>query len=152
MHFQIYFALFEALLIEKELLITNGHLGVTGLDENIGGTSINTAGLQTVTVDVNRIYKAKYSIQLFVVLICICLKEAHEGSNSVLLLHSWAEEHSLSTRMFKYWILILKFQMDYLVFIRSMREGNFKLFEKNSDISGEMIFSFSISAITLDDY
>ena len=42
--------------------------------------------------------------------------------------------------------------MDYLVFIRSMREGNFKLFEKNSDISGEMIFSFSISAITLDDY
>ena len=97
MHFQIYFALFGALLIEKELVITNGHLGVTGLDENIAGTSINTAGLQTVTVDINHIYKVKYSIQLFVVPICICLKEAHKGSNSVLLLHLWAEEHCLST-------------------------------------------------------
>ena len=32
--------------------------------------------------------------------------------------------------MFKYWMLIIKFQIDYLVFIRSMREGNFKLFVK----------------------
>ena len=53
MRFRIYLALFEALLIEKELLIANGHLVVTGLEENLGDTSIYTAGLQTTTVEVN---------------------------------------------------------------------------------------------------
>ena len=40
---------FEALLIEKELLIANRHLVGTGLEENLGDTSIYTAGLQTAT-------------------------------------------------------------------------------------------------------
>ena len=30
--------------------------------------------------------------------------------------------------MFKYWLLILRFQADYLIFVRSIREGNFHLF------------------------
>ena len=58
------------------------------------------------------------------------LKEAHKESNSVLPLYSLAEERFSSSRMFKYWMLIMKFQIKYLVFIRSMREGNFKLFAK----------------------
>ena len=45
-------------------------------------------------------------------------------------LFSWVEERSSSSRMFKYWMLVTKFQINYLVFIRSMREGNFKLFVK----------------------
>ena len=59
-----------------------------------------------------------------------CLKKYHKASNSVLSLFSWTVERSWSSRMFKYWMLIIKFQIDYLVFIRSMREGNFKLFVK----------------------
>ena len=59
-----------------------------------------------------------------------CLIEAHKASSSVLPLFSWKEEHSSSRCMFKYWMLILKYQSDYLVFIRSMSEGNFKLFVK----------------------
>ena len=130
MRFPIYFALFGALLIEKELLIANGNLVGTGLEENLGDKSIYTAGLQTATVDVNHIHKARYLLQLSVVPIYICLKEAHEASNSVLPLHSWVEERSLSSHMFKYWMLIMKFQIDYLVFMRSMREDNLKLFNK----------------------
>ena len=53
MRFQIYFALLGALLIEKKLLIANGHLVGTGLEENLGDTSSYTAGLQTATVEVN---------------------------------------------------------------------------------------------------
>ena len=120
--FPKYFALFGALHIEKELLIANGHLvaGV-GLDEILGDTYIDTAGLQTATVDVNHIHKARYSIQLSVVSIYTCLKKAHKASNSVLPLFPWVEERSSSSRMFKYWMLIMKFQINCLVFIRSTR-------------------------------
>ena len=60
--FPKYFALFGGLHIEKELLITNGHLVAgTGLNKILGDTSIGTAGLQTTTVDVNPIHKARYS-------------------------------------------------------------------------------------------
>ena len=83
--FPRYFALFGALHIEEELLIANGHLVAgTGLDEILGYTSINTAGLQTATVDVNHIHKARYSVQQSVVSIYTCFKKAHKASNSVL--------------------------------------------------------------------
>ena len=122
MRFRIYFALLGALLIEKKLLIANGHLVGTGLEENLGDISSYTAGLQTASVEVNLIHKARYSVRLSVVQICICLKEA---SKAVLPSYSWTEEPSLFSRMFKYWTLIMKFQIDYLVSIRSMREDNF---------------------------
>ena len=35
---------------------------------------------------------------------------------SVLLLYSWVEERSSFSRMFKYWMLIMRFQMECLVF------------------------------------
>ena len=90
----------------------------------------------------NLVHKAMYSVQLSVVPIYICLKEALKASNSVLSLCSWAEERFLFSRMFKYWMLIMKFQIDYLVSSRSMKKDNFKFFWQNSDISGEMIFHF----------
>ena len=111
-----------ALLIEKKLFIANGHLVGTGLEDNLGDTSSYAAGLQTATVEVNLIHKARYSVRLSVVQICICLKEA---SKTVLPSYSWTEELSLFSCMFKYWTLIMKFQIDYLVSIRSMREDNF---------------------------
>ena len=103
--FPMYFALFGALHIVAE----------TGLDEILGDTSIDTTGLQTANVDVNHIHRARYSVQLSVVLIYACLKKAHKANNSVLTLFSWAEERSSSSSMFKYWMLIMKFQ------IRSLR-------------------------------
>ena len=55
--FPNYFALFWALHIEKELLIANGHqVAETGTDKILGDTSIDTAGLQTATVNVNHIH------------------------------------------------------------------------------------------------
>ena len=71
-------------------------------------------------MNVNRIHKARSSVQLSVMSIYTCLKKAHKASNSVLPLFSWTEERSSYSRMFKYWMLIMKFQINYLVFIRSM--------------------------------
>ena len=80
--FPMYFALFGALHIEKEALIANGNLVAgTGFDEILGDAAIDTVGIQTATVDVNHIHKARYSVQLSVVSIYTCLKEAHRSSN-----------------------------------------------------------------------
>ena len=100
------------------------------LDKILGHTSIITAALQTATVDVNHIHKARYSVQLSVVSIYNCLEQVDKAINFVLPLFSLAEERSSYSRMFKYWILIMKFQINYPVFIRTMREVNFKLFVK----------------------
>ena len=106
-----------------KLLTVNEHLVArAGIDGLLGNTSIDTSGLQTATVDVNHIHKARYFIQQSVVSIYTCLKEALEAINSALL------ERSSSS--IKYWVLIMKFQIDYLVFVRSMREDNFKFFVK----------------------
>ena len=54
--FRKYFDLFGAVHIEKESLKSNGHLiAGTGLGEILGDTSLDTAGLQTATMDVNYI-------------------------------------------------------------------------------------------------
>ena len=93
-------------------MIANGHLVArTGLDEILGDTSIETAGLQNSTVDVNHLHKASYSVQVSVVSIYTCLKKAHKASNFVLLLFLWPEERSSSSRMFEHWMLIIKFQI-----------------------------------------
>ena len=59
-----------------------------------------------------------------------CLRADHEASNSVLKLFSQLEEHSLSSHMFKDWMLIDKLRIDYLAFIGSMRKDNVKPFAK----------------------
>ena len=112
-------------------MIGNEHLVAgTGLHEILGDTCIDTAGLQTTTVDLNHIHKVRYSFQLSVVSIYTCLKKTHKASNSILSLFSYEEECSSSTRMFKYWMLIMKFEINALIFIRSVAEGSFTLFVK----------------------
>ena len=70
-----YFTLFWAVHMEAELLIENECLvAVTGLDKILGNTAIDKVGLQTATVDLNHIHKARYSFQLSVVSIYTCLK------------------------------------------------------------------------------
>ena len=120
-----------SLRIKKESLIANRHLVAgTRLEDILGDTSIYTVDLQTATMDVNHIRKARYSVQLSAVPIYLCLKKVQKRSNSVLLLWSLAEERSSSSSMFKYWMLIMKFQINCLVFTRSIREYIFKPFDK----------------------
>ena len=60
--FSKHFSLFGALHIEKELLIANEHLvAEIGLQEILDDTSIYTACLQTTTVNVKHVHKARYS-------------------------------------------------------------------------------------------
>ena len=115
--------------MEKALLTTNVKLvRGTGLNKLLGDRAIETIGLETAFLDVNHIHKARYAVQLSVVAIYSCLKEAHLNSQSSEPLFSWAKACAKTNNMFKYWLLVLNFQIDYLLFVRSLREGNYALF------------------------
>ena len=106
---------FGALHIEKELFIENWHLVAgAGLGKILGDTYIDIAGLQTANVDVNCIYKARYS---------------------VLPLFLWADERPSFSRMFKYWMLIMKFQIDCFNFLRY----NWNKITLNSFLAGKLL-------------
>ena len=124
-----YLPLFGGLHIEKTLLVAHGKLiAGSGLEELLGDMEMDTTGLKTASLDVNHIHKGNYAIQLSSVAIYTCLKTAHERSKSEISLFEWASNISKENLMFKYWFVILNLQIDYLVYIKSLREGNFLLF------------------------
>ena len=126
--FILYFAFpkyFGVLHIEKEWFIENWHLVAgAGRGKILGDTYIDIAGLQTATVDVNRIYKARYS---------------------VLPLFLWADERPSFSRMFKYWMLIMKFQIDCCNFLRY----NWNKVTVNSFLAGNLLAHDCGGAIVL---
>ena len=118
-----YLPLFGGLHIEKALLVAHGKLiAGSGLEELLGDMEMDTTGLKTASLDVNHIHKGRYAIQLSSVAIYTRLKTAHERSKSEISLFEWAS--NISKEIF----VILNFQIDYLVYIKSLREGNFLLF------------------------
>ena len=124
-----YFPIFGGLHIEKALLTSHGLLiGGSGLEDILGDKQIETIGLQTAAVDVNHIHKGRYAIQLSSTAIFACLKAAYTQSQSDNPLLNWANEMAKQNLMFRYWFIILNFQIDYLVFVKSLREGKFLLF------------------------
>ena len=124
-----YFPIFGGLHIEKALLTSHGLLiGGSGLEDILGDKQIETIGLQTADVDINHIHKGRYAIQLSSTAIFACLKAAYTQSQSDNPLLDWANEMAKQNLMFRYWFIILNFQIDYLVFVKSLREGKFLLF------------------------
>ena len=128
--FPKYFSLFRVLRIEKKLLTRKW----TPNSWNWARSNSRWCNYWYCwSIDCHCGYKPYPYNQVPCLTIChvnIHLFEAHEASNSVLKLFSWVEEHSLSSHMFKYWMLIDKLRIDYLAFIGSMRKDNVKLFAK----------------------
>ena len=83
-----------------------------------------------VIVNVNDIKKARYCIQVCACAIYKKLKEAHKESNSILPVMDWLQKgRSNQSEMSFYWNIILHVELSILVFIRSIREGNFTLYK-----------------------
>ena len=127
--FPMYFPMLGALHIEKALLIVHSKLiGGTDVDAIIGDNRINIIGLQNAVLDVNHIYISRYSLKLCSAALYACLKGAHHKSGSQIDLLPWAQLMASECLMFKYWLTVLQFEIDFLVFLRSIREGNFSLY------------------------
>ena len=84
----------------------------SGLEDFLGDKKIETIGLQTAALDVNHIRRGRYVIQLSSVGIYACLKAVYAQSNSVMPIFEWANEIAKDNLMFKYWLMILNFEID----------------------------------------
>ena len=63
-----------------------------------------------------------------VVVIYTLLKKTHVESGSALSALDWLDEAAKDSQMCFYWKMILNFEVVLLIYIRSIREGNFKLY------------------------
>ena len=60
------------------------------------------------------------------------LEDGVKADSSTLDPWRWLEEKSLSSSMAHYWSLVINLQIEILVFVRSVREGNFFTYIKES--------------------
>ena len=98
----------------------------SGLESVLAHTNLSTIGTSTI-VDVNNIKRSRYCLHLAICVIYELLKEAHADNQSNLSLFDWLEERSKISQMAYYWRLILNFQIQVLIFVGSVRTGNFLL-------------------------
>ena len=116
----------------------------SGLESVLAHTNLSTIGTSTI-VDVNNIKRSRYCLQVAICVIYKLLKEAHVDSQSILSLFDWLGERSKISQMAYYWRLILNFQTQVLIFVRSVRTGNFLLYR-------ETLFYFLKWLFALDKY
>ena len=127
-----YFVMFGALHIEKSLLVIHEDIiKCSGLKQILQENELSVVGT-VVIVNVNDIKKARYCIQVCACAIYKKLKEAHKESNSILPVMDWLQKvRSNQSEMSFYWNIILHVEVSILVFIRSIREGNFTLYKQS---------------------
>ena len=128
--FENYVVLFGALHIEHSFLGMHGDLingsGLLEILNRLNFTTIGVSGL-SVKADVNSIKRARYCIQ---VALCALYKKltAVEADGSAKLPFEWLSEQANTSQSCFYWKLIIEYQVHLLVFVRSIREGNFELY------------------------
>ena len=131
-HFSNYFAMFRGLHIEQCLLVTHGQfIEGSGLREILEVCSLASIGVGAA-VDFNQIKRARYCVQVTLCSLYQKLVDAVRADGSTLDPWKWLEEKSLSSSMAHYWSLVINLQIEILVFVRSVREGNFHLYVQSS--------------------
>ena len=79
-------------------------------------------------MDVNGIKRSWYCLQVSVAVIYALLKRAHVESGSDLSVLDWLDEAATHSKMCSYWKMMLNFGVLLLIYMRSIREGNFELY------------------------
>ena len=123
-----YFSLLGGLHLEHCLLTIHGELVKgSGLYEVLNSNNLSIIGTGAV-VNANHIKQARYCLQVSICSIYAKLTEARDKSGSKLSPIEWLKEQKSSNQMCFYWDIILNLQIEILIFIRSIRESNFKLY------------------------
>ena len=123
-----YFCLFGSLHIEKSMLVVHGQIiKGTGLDKILTSCGLSIAGTQAI-VNVNHIKQARYCLQVVICVLFQLLLDTHRESGDISHPSSWLENKSKESQMCFFWKLVLEVQINILIFIRSIREGNFSLY------------------------
>ena len=113
--------------IEQQLLKINGQLTKgTGMDDIIGKAGLEYIALETAFTDVNDMKKARYALQVEITCLYKLLLAAYSALGSAMELMRWVEQQT--NPMFRYWYEVLLFQINMLLFVRSLRKSDIMLF------------------------
>ena len=116
--------------LEQAALVCIGQLLTgTGIEDIISAASLDTIGLVTAVCDVNNIKKARYTLQVIVVVLMKNMERAYTADESEnetdIAFEDWV--NSQTDPLFIYWNQIIKYIKITLMLVRSFRESNFKL-------------------------
>ena len=98
----------------------------SGLLEILTENKFSMIGLSAV-VDVNNIKRARYTVQITLCSLFKLLREAMPDYLTDLSLYDWLSQESKENTSFLYWKCVIDLELLILLYIRSIREGNFKL-------------------------
>ena len=130
-HFSNYFAMFEGLHIEQCLLVTYGQfIEGSGLREILETFSLAAIVVGAV-VYVKQINRARYCEQVTLRFLYRKLVDIVKADGSALDPLKWLEEKLLSSSMAHHWSFVINLQIEILVFVYSVIEGNFPLYVKS---------------------
>ena len=112
--------------------------GLENILSNIDMPIIRTGAL----VHENLIKQARYCLQVCLCALFLKLKDAKDKSRSTLSSLEWLEQSKNQNEMCSYWYLIVTLQRDILLYVRSLRESNYKLLIYAMKNLMKWVFSF----------
>ena len=137
-----YFSILGGLHIEQSLLVVHGEVvSGSGLAEILETSDLSLIGTSTAILDVNNIKRSRYCLLVSLCAIYKKLKEAHIISNSPLPIFEWLEQRIQVSEMCYYWKIIIDLQVLILIFVRSIREGNFLLYMESLWVALKWFFA-----------
>ena len=99
----------------------------SGLYEILANNNLWIIGTWAV-VNANHIKQAIYCLQVAVSAVYMKLKAATPKSGPITLLIEWLQERKKPSQMCFYWDMIVKLQIDILLYIKTIRQSNFDLY------------------------
>ena len=125
--FSQYFPIFGRLHIEQSLLVIHEQLVKgSGLVQILTENKFSMIGLSAV-VDVNTIKRARYKLQITLCALFIKLREVASVSETDLSPYNWLTQKSKNNSSFLYWKYVIDLEIKVLLYVLSIRAGNFKL-------------------------
>ena len=123
-----YICLFGSLNLEKSILLLCGSLiEGSGLDKIMASCGLSIVGTDSL-VSVNHIKRLRYCIQIAACVMFSLLTSAHEKSRDKSAVLQWLKNQSEESETCHYWYIIIELMLNLLIFVRSIREGNFSLY------------------------
>ena len=137
-----YFPLMGALHMEQTFLACHGQwIEGSGLHEILSASKFTLIGTGAI-IDANHIKRARYCVQVAVCALYGKLKDAVKKNGSSLSPLDWLKSKVHESDMCRYWNYVLHMQITILVFVRSIREGNFPVYASSIMALMKWIFAF----------
>ena len=115
--------------ILKVFLVCHGQLiKGSGLCVTFKVNKFTLIGTSAV-LDVGDIKRARYCIEVTLCALCQKLKDAVTSASSPMTPLAWLKATASESDMCYYWYIVMNMEIHILIFVRSIREGNFNAYK-----------------------